>query len=1160
MFRAVLVSAMLACCGLAFAQTVGDKKIDKGKTDKSVKEPKGKPPEKSQEPAPQPKIPLEEMRLPRDILIVVVDDLLKAQALIPKQWIVDLDEWRAQKKRLAALEQQLKMERVLSTCTLSGRLDGDFLYVDAQFVFATGAGKTTVPLALKEGFLVKDGLLDQQPAILDIDKDEGFVVRVEKEGNPHRLVLNLRVPVKKTPGGLERSIDLSLPAAAGIMLHLDLPVGVKELRCNGVAEKAKKPGHWEIGVERAKTLNLVWKEPAPPSANTPLVTVENQIKVDVDATHVNITTDVFLQDIRPRTEEWHLYLPPQAKVERVDGPKGMVGLAKLEEKTPYTILRVPPTSDRWQVTVSQRVPRPAPGARVPIGPFQVLGAFLQGGLPQPYGPALHHGTITVKMPGEASLGQRLVFTRFGKINQTKNGETEAAFQYVGPSANELNPKAPQPIKAPLELEWRFEKNQLRTEVEHLVKLKTLSDGYEIDIATQIRATALYATVGALDVRMPPMRPRGVGMFGASANLAFPGGLPWAGVASESFLPWTHANPDEVVALDKAGNPIQLIRQDAFGKTRVLWTGTPGKQATLELKNSYRLAGPSGPLRVELPRPLSTQDRSAKMTIQTDERIELLQGDGDEPAPERHRLEATFDQAPAGITLAWRPYQREIVTQATLDIDLHEHTAQVQQTLVFPRDRSAGPDAKAAHIVLRAPRVIDKVTPRGGEKIINHDRVRETLWVLPAADGGEMVELKLQYDLPIADKKLAVAALWPAHASQLDAKARVWTPAGVSVKLASESLPRGLWKERSIERIEDRDQFPALVLSGHGVELPLTLQIDDRAASSLAPFFADRALVQASVGEDGSQQVRARYWIRKINAPFVDVELPIALLRFREPPTILLEGHALTQRQMLDGAGKVMRVQLHPDLVKTPAMLDISYTIPPDALERGNVWSTTLQALVFRSDVVIGQMRWQLTTPTPVLAVLPGRNVQTETRWSLQGWLFAPETVAVDADAWLTGREAPAGAPVTFAFSQSNSELPTVYHLPRQGWLLGCSGIFLILTLSVLFSPLSRWMLWLVLALVAGIVATLTLWSPGVWPAVVFGLQPGVLLFLIFAVAHWLVQERYRRQLVFLGGFARPKAGSTITRTGSAKRPREASTVDAPPPILEAGSTAPPAGS
>ena len=1168
MLRAVLVcAAALACFHLAaFAQPAGEKKGEPAKTkDDPTKAGKSKTADKGGEGSKEiikSKAPLDQLRLPSNVVIVVVEDLFKATELIPKQFIMDLDEWRAFNKRVEAIERQLKGERVLpSTCTLVGKLTGDFLVFDVEYIFATGPGRSTVPLGLQGSFLIKDAKLDKQPAILELDKDDSFLARVDGEGKPHRLTLSVRVPVKKSlTGGLDRSIDLGLPPASGIILHLDVPKGVKELRWNGNAEKPKSDGHWEIGVDRSKSLNLSWKEPLPPSANKPLVTVENNIKVDVDATHVNITTEVWLQDLRPRTEEWHLHLPPLAKVESVKGPTGLS--AKIEETAPFAIVKVPVTSDRWLVTVTQRVPRLNPGPRLPIGPFQALGAFVQQGALQLHSPTLQHGTISVKMPVEASLGQRLFFTRSGKINQTKNTEAEAAFQYVGPAGTDANIKAPLPFKAPLEIEWRFDRNQLRTDMEHTLKLKTTSTGVEVDVATQIRVNALFATVGAIDLKMPQPRPAGALLTGtATPGLCFPGGLPWSGVAGTLYLPWSFAQPDEFTWTDKAGNPLKAAPQESAGTLRVLWTGAPVKQATLELKSTYRVLAPFQRARLELPRPLNTQERGAKVTILADDRIELLHGPegAEEPVPERNHFELTAEKTPAVVHLAWRPNQREVVTQATIDVDVHENSAQVQQTLRFPRDRSvAGPEAKNAPIALNVPRSFEKAPLVEGAKVLNFERGRGTLWVLPSADAGEFVELKLQYDLSIADKQFEVTPVWPAHGSQEDVKVRIWTSPGVAVRLTPEA--RVKWKERSTELVRERDHFPSLVLAGYGANLPLTLEIDASGSTSPAAFLADRALVRVRVAEDGSQQVQARYWIRKINAPFVDVELPLAMSRLREP-SITLGTHRLTQWKKLDGAEKVLRLELHPDLATLPARLEIAYTIPADALEQMSVWSTTMSAPTIRSEVVIGQMHWHLVTPTPVLAASFGRHVHADNNWSLQGWLFTPEPMAVDGDAWLIGKEATQPGPaVTFAFAHVSMQPETVYHLPRPWWLLGCSGAFLILTLGIYFSPLPRGSLWFLLAILAGALAAFTLMFPAAWSGVVFGLQPGVVLFLLFIGVHWLVQERYRRQLVFLPGFTRPKSGSTITRSNVAKRPRENSTVDAPPAIPDTASapTAPPA--
>ena len=93
--------------------------------------------------------------------------------------------------------------------------------------------------------------------------------------------------------------------------------------------------------------------------------------------------------------------------------------------------------------------------------------------------------------------------------------------------------------------------------------------------------------------------------------------------------------------------------------------------------------------------------------------------------------------------------------------------------------------------------------------------------------------------------------------------------------------------------------------------------------------------------------------------------------------------------------------------------------------------------------------------------------------------------------------------------------------------------------------LPRLVFWLLLTLLAaGAMAARFFW-PALFPMVLYGIQPGVAILLLVLGVHWVLQERYRRQLVFMPGFARMKPGSSVVRSGSSNRPREASTVDAP---------------
>jgi hypothetical protein len=595
--------------------------------------------------------------------------------------------------------------------------------------------------------------------------------------------------------------------------------------------------------------------------------------------------------------------------------------------------------------------------------------------------------------------------------------------------------------------------------------------------------------------------------------------------------------------EPGGTPLMMMPPDAAGKTRILLDRTPpAKEVKLVLKNKVRVPLQIQRIRMELPRPVGTQDRGARLSIKGDKQIELLHGPAgaEQPVPFRDRFELSWEQTPNSVELAWRPYQREIVVQSTIDVTLHEHTAQIEQTLKFAREDIAGLEAK--RVALEAPRGIDQVKLLPDGELLRPD-ARRLLWLPPSASPEKGIAL--QYDLDIAKaRQLDVRPIWPSGASQKDVKVRVWSAAGVKARLTDDVSKSGVWKDRSIEVVPGRDQFPGLVLQGFGANLPLTLQLEDASTVAPAAFFADRALMQFRMLEDGSQQCRARYLIRKINARQVEVMLPLSLSRFREKPTFTLGGKSV-QAEPIDQAERVLQVKLHPDLVATlPTVLEIKYTIPADALERNSAWRTTLLPPSFKSEVMIGQMSWHLVMPEPLIAASLGGNVRPNVRWAFQSWRLTPEAFAsaTDLAAWPDLAQEP--GTLTYSFTRLSAQPETVYHLPWQWWLLGCSGLLLIVVLGGYLSPLPRLVYWLLLLAVAVAALAGIALFPGATAPVLFGSQPGALLCVIFVGIHLFVQDRYRRQLVFFPSFTRTKPGSTMVRM-KAGQPREASTVDAP---------------
>ena len=593
-----------------------------------------------------------------------------------------------------------------------------------------------------------------------------------KEAKEHHLTLNVRVPVQTikaaAPGW--RCIELGLPGTPVTLVEVEYPTGVKALTCNEMPEKAKSPGRWQLGLAaQNKSLRLAWQEPLTLPGNAPLVNVEWQISAMVDEKDVRITAELYLEDRRLQKKDWKLSLPAQVSV---TAPEGLTW-SKPDKQTPFHVLQASEaTAERRHVTVTMRVPRT--NAKVKIGPFHVLGAFQQT------------GTITVRMNPEASLGQRLVYTWADGVYQVRNTEAEAVFQYLAPPISEKNARA---ARAPLELEWRTE--PVETQVTHEVRLHNADPGWEIDTTTRIQVTTRLPGIRAIDIKLPSPRPSDaatIGPFAAIApGLGFPSNVPWASM-------WKiHSSPSPTYVhtiFEEFNGALKPVAQEGAAKVRVILNRSlVAKPTTLVVKGKIRVPSVGRRLHLELPRPLGTQDRTSTVTIQADDQTEILHGTegAEEPIPDRRKLVMSADQAPAFVDLAWKPYHRELVVGSTLDILLHEQTAEVMQVLSIPRGLAAG--AKTTSIVLKLPPGATRAPAISGGTIIGHNQMNQTLTV--STDGK--TDLVLTYDLGITPESLLrVTPIAVAGPVQMDIKVRVWSVAGA--KVAFDADQGTTWKE------------------------------------------------------------------------------------------------------------------------------------------------------------------------------------------------------------------------------------------------------------------------------------------------------------------------------------------------------------------------------
>jgi hypothetical protein len=407
---------------------------------------------------------------------------------------------------------------------------------------------------------------------------------------------------------------------------------------------------------------------------------------------------------------------------------------------------------------------------------------------------------------------------------------------------------------------------------------------------------------------------------------------------------------------------------------------------------------------------------------------------------------------------------------------------------------------------------------------------------PAAEPGPEAAPARRFKVPL---------LWPESATRGESRVRFWCDPGTVPALAGSDPAAGPWRDQGAEVVAGHDSLPALVVAADGLDLPLSVRVGESGLPPLPGVVVDRALVQVTVDEEGTVYYRARFLISKLTARHVDVELPApaALVKL-----VTALDHKHVPWQPADVGGKVVRLSVEPSLYTQPVVLDLGYQLGRGQLEGEGPWRSSLNPPVPRGDVLLGRVRWQVTVPGGQIPLVAARDAYVEQDWAWQGWMPAPEpaTTAAELERWFTATTAAGAgpAPSLVCWRTSLAPLP-LWRVPQQAWFVICSGLLLALGLALSFVPWNRFAFWLLAALLGATLGTAAVLWPSLAPAVLYGCEPGALVLLLVLALQWLLHRQYRRQVVFMPGFTRLKAGSSLVRSG-AGRSRDPSTIDAPP--------------
>lgn len=1098
-------------------------------------------------PADQPKAPgpskeagkaptrsLDASKLPPGAVIIIAEDGNDALQY-PGAVVLTPEEYKKLLDQIDQLKRQITPDKPVppSSCRLTGRLEttgiGDVVRIQAQFGFETDRPKMLIALGCQKAWPTAVSLDDGRTPLLPPPDEDGFVVQVDTPGK-HRLTLDLEVPV--TARGAERGFELNLPRAAITLLEaFDVPDAVKELRIGGrptsIPSKelsSKSSPRQAVTLGAISRLDITWKGPAPVQLSDPLQAAQGQVMVRVEEKQVVIDADLTLRLLRGQANEWRIQAPPppiatiEPKGQPQDQPAYHIDPPQ-DPENPVWRIRLDERTDkplRINVHIQQPLPQPRTAKSVPIGPFTVLNAYGQ------------QGTILINAPANV----RLRYHPRGDLSQREVAEesfrdsnTVASFNY---SSLPLPPKKDQAAAPPLDLDIEPVKGAVETHMIHKLWLTDL--GWKVQY--RIDVTPVRTTMERLEVELPSIY-----QDVTAKETVLIDGQPEI----------RELGPDRNVAL------IKLAQKQSRPYSVTLEALVPVKAGDERLS-------------LGLPRPLDALDRGADVSAAVPEGLELAarQSGSEAPRPGPRPIVWHSDQAPVQVDLAWQRSRPDFPVDAEVDLALTERQARVRQRLRFPAHAAVMGSAKSQQVLLvRVPVTLaDRLTVVEGYRLTPSSK---SVWTItmpepaekePGTRKEQIVTLEYSFALPVADKdarsrRFLVPLVWADQATRGTTKVRVWTEPG-----SRPALVGGPWEELPIEVAPERtDRLPALVVRTQTLESPLTLSLTEAALAPLATIVVDRALLRARVDEAGFQTYRARFLIRKLITRTIDVELPA-------PPASLnlelaLDGQRVDDIQVVDENGRVVRLKVEPDLYQKPVVLDLHYHLVPGR-EASSKWLTTFQPPLLRGNVFLWRVRWQVDLPANELPLYPGDGITVEQRWGLRGWLPAPRAAVSTADLerWFhadlgtTPSEEemePAVTPSLVGWQTSLKPLRLI-HLPQQVWLVACSLLVVMVGLGLLYTPLSRGQFWLTVAALSLIVLAAGLWWPSVLPAFAYGGELGAAVLILVVVVQWMLQRRYRRQVVFMPGFTRLKPGSSLIRggPGSHRGRREPSTVDAPP--------------
>lgn len=1109
----------------------------------------------------------DDVKLPADAILVVYDKAVDALKAVPKLVMLSPERYKAMQGEIERLNKLLEARQptAIGIWKLTGKIRGNQADLKVTFTFRTERDKAVVHLGCGRGTIRNVLLDDKLPSMWQ--GADGLYLEVEK-AERHTVVLELLaqvsdqkpsaappMPRPSNPPEPYQGFDLDLPLATVTEIDLELPPGLKGLEINDRAPKdvVTVSGTRVNGpLGSIGRLKMAWKVSPTVSGGAAVLSSTGRIVTRLQGNQVITDAELTLRDFGRTAKDFRLQVPAGAQVrlanaeDRVRLRGDIQGSESADGRV--TIPLAAPSGDPLAVTVSLRQPH---GGALLLGPFQLLDATEQRGALFILGEPDLRPRASAHQPGRP--GFVIAPRNFKERGMSVPASTVGAFDYQALLRERGSERDPW-----FKVELESVSGMLDLNLDLNLKLGS-GGAHDWRLATTFDAIPLRAEVDRMELEWP---------------------APWQFDAARGLRPAGLAKFQEDPARRQVNILFDAVTLQPFRLSLEALPTAGESRAPFASVPDYAFSSVILPL----PRPKESRDRGGHtIVIQAPPTHDLRVRQPPNPnmelvSEEAHRLVYKASNFVSQIAVGWKPYEARVRVESLLHLSITADLIDVEQRLDYEfADRL---DGNAAEVLLRVPaeilglRVVeggslDDISAASRPRGKTTDRIARCSVNAPPGETRKPY-LKLRYQarlpkgfLPSATQPLeaVLPLVKPEGTSQGTSRVRLWLETGVRVQTMEPE-----WHKERLDFVEDRERLPSAVWTSLSPVQSLSLrQVVDRNNQELPPIIVDRVLIHVRVDEGGVQHYRCRFLVRQANADHVDLLMPAPHSALNL--LVFLEGKSLEITPLEGGAeGMEIRLALPRKLPRVPAALEATYKLSTTSGGLLGSFESGLLPVLIRGMSPDMDVRWQVSFP-PERVPLP-LDANSVWRWGIRGWLLAPQSVgtATDQERWFWGAGDPRGnqlaesdaAEVPSFVGRMDELRPlTIYHVPQQSWLLACSLLVLVLGLLVIHVWLAgskreqrrRTMFWFLIALFAAGIAGLGLFAPGLLMVGLYGAQPGLAVLLLVLLFQWLMQERYRRRVVFLPGFRRVKAGSSLTRASRAEAATSSVRGDEAPPLV-----------